>query len=170
MLLLAPAAGAQSLAEAARREAERRRALEAGGVSGSVVSHENVEAAGRHGAVTTSSIPNRSSRRGESRQSPGGAGARGFRSTLQNLDRQIRDTADRLKIARARIDSERWAQPKPGRQGAAGVSSSVERYRWQVQELEAKLSRLHQERRETWEAGRKAGFLPGELDGRGVTP
>jgi len=35
-------------------------------------------------------------------------------------------------------------------------------------ELEAKLKRLKQERLEAYETGRKAGYLPGELDGKGI--
>jgi hypothetical protein len=40
----------------------------------------------------------------------------------------------------------------------------------EIDELESKLKRIRRERQEIYEEGRKAGFLPGELDGRGLIP
>jgi len=40
----------------------------------------------------------------------------------------------------------------------------------QILELQSKLKRLRQERLDIYEAGKKAGFLPGELDGKGIIP
>ena len=47
-------------------------------------------------------------------------------------------------------------------------SSSSMQLASQIQELEAKLVRLHMDRSNTFQDGRKAGFLPGELENRGV--
>jgi hypothetical protein len=40
--------------------------------------------------------------------------------------------------------------------------------RWQILELEGKLAGLRRDRVDTFQAGRKAGYLPGELEGRGI--
>ena len=40
----------------------------------------------------------------------------------------------------------------------------------QIKDWEVKLKRLRQDSFETYDAGLKAGFLPGELDGKGIWP
>ena len=40
--------------------------------------------------------------------------------------------------------------------------------RWQILELEGKLAGMRRDRIDTFQAGRKAGYLPGELEGRGI--
>jgi hypothetical protein len=69
------------------------------------------------------------------------------------------------------MESERWQLPKVGRitRGSNGTSTR-ERLRFQILELEAKLKHWRRERYETYESGRKAGYLPGELDGKGLVP
>ena len=43
-------------------------------------------------------------------------------------------------------------------------------WEWRIKDWEVKLKRLRQDRFETYDAGLKAGFLPGELDGKGIWP
>jgi hypothetical protein len=69
------------------------------------------------------------------------------------------------------MESERWQLPKVGKISRGSNNTSArERLRVQIQELEAKLKHWRRERFETYESGRKAGFLPGELDGKGIVP
>jgi uncharacterized protein (UPF0335 family) len=42
--------------------------------------------------------------------------------------------------------------------------------REEIEDLELKLKRLQQERSEVYAEGKKAGFLPGELSGKGIIP
>ena len=44
------------------------------------------------------------------------------------------------------------------------------RLREQIEELEIKLKYMREERRENYEMGRKAGYLPGDLEGKGIVP
>jgi hypothetical protein len=94
-----------------------------------------------------------------------------FRTALQRLDRQIRQLEDRIALLGRRVQSERWAPPPVGRLSRSGVrAGSEERIRHEIEDLEIRLRSLKTERLETWDAARKAGFLPGEIDGRGITP
>ncbi len=164
-------AAPQSLAEAARKEAQRRKALEQQGVEGKVVS------AGPAPAARTAE-PAATERRATPRAGADQAGLsrtrvslRSLRTALQKLDRDIRQSEDRLSSLRARMEAEKWKLPKVGRSSRVSASSSAgERLRVQIQDLEAKLKRLRSERYDTYEAGRKAGYLPGELDGKGIVP
>lgn len=72
-------------------------------------------------------------------------------------------------MLRARADAERWTSIKTGK-GSRGsaISSAAEQLRWQISELELKLADWRRERSDVFQAGRKAGYLPGELDGRGT--
>jgi len=167
---LAAVSKAQTLADAARKEAERRKELEDRGVEAKVINTVGPAAAStanvmvsKPGAGPKATIAPTAAK---SRRS-----AEWFRAEIQKQDREIRRSEERLTVLRARAAAERWALPRVGRTSRASPRSSAEeRLRSQIQELELKLSRLRRERLETYDAGRKAGFLPGELDGRGIVP
>ena len=160
----------QSLADAARREAERRRELDRQGIAAKVIEGDPGSLA-PDGAVSTSS-PGPRFGSGEvranakSRDSP-----RSYRSALQKLDREIRTAEDRLTMLRERLQAERWALPKAGRASrSGGGAESRERMEQQIRELELRVKRLRQDRLATYDEGRRAGFQPGELDGKGRLP
>ncbi len=93
-----------------------------------------------------------------------------LRATLQKLDREILRGEERLTLLRARMESARWQLPKVGKISRSNNASLSERLRVQIQDLEAKVRQWRRERYETYDVGRKAGYLPGELDGKAVTP
>ena len=162
---------AQSLAEAARKEAERRKSLTEQGIEGKVISSESL--GGNSGAaVSTSKLPRRPGRpaperaAGEVRRNPAS-----YRSALLRLDQNIRQCMDRLAALRVRYDEEKYKLPRSGRNGGRNTADSAgERLRRQIEEAEVRLRHLRESRLETYDAGRRAGFMPGELDGRGIVP
>ena len=159
----------QSLAEAARREAERRKALDQQGIEAKVV---RGDASGHGGDPSNSlSVPPSFKDAGAGGTAKGRASLQSLRTKLRKLDLDIQQGEERLRNFRARLESEKWQLPKVGKtyKGNAGTSAS-ERIRIQIQELEAKLRRWTRERFEIYEIGRKAGYLPGELDGKGIVP
>lgn len=162
---VAAMAGDQSLADMARKEAERRKGLER--IEEKVIEGGSPTQLAPGGNLTTSSSPSKGSRRqrlaGEARASPGP-----IRNRIRKLDREIAETDERIAALRSRIERERWAPTKAGRRSQ--TKDSPERLRTQLQELELRRKRLGQERLETYDQGRKAGFLPGELDGKGIIP
>ncbi len=159
----------QSLAEAARKEAERRKALEQQGIEGRVLSVDSDHATRESPADVSPLLSKREKRDGDRVQAHQPS-LRTLRTTLQKLDREILRGEERLTLLRARMESERWQLPKVGRVSRSNNASLRERLRFQVQELEAKVKQWRRERYETYDVGRKAGYLPGELDGKAVTP
>lgn len=167
---LAAAGEVQSLAEAARKEAERRHKLDLQGVQAKRIEATDPSQLAPNGTIGVSSpgahaIPmSAAAKKSEPRPS-----LRSFQTNLQKLDRDIAQTEDRLKLLKARADAERWAPVKTtkGSKGS-GSSTSQDQVRWQILDLEGKLTRLRQEHMDTFEAGRKAGYLPGELENRGI--
>ena len=164
-------ASPQSLADAARKEAERRKALEQQGIGAKVVSGESAREMERSKrAVPEPRLPPGESagRAGVTRSQ---VSLRSFRTTLQKLDLDIRHGEERLSILRARLEAEKWRLPKVGKLSRGGAGTSAyERLRIQIEELETKMKGWRRERYETYEAGRKAGYLPGERDGKGIVP
>ncbi len=158
----------QSLVDAARKEAERRKALERQGIEGKVISGgaSRVTEQPTEAPVPASravSSPARSSRELNT--------IRTLRAKLQKLDLAIQHGEERLTILRARMESEKWQLPKVGRISRASAGNTArERLGSQIRELEAKLRNWRRERSQAYESGRKAGFLPGELDGKGIVP
>jgi hypothetical protein len=161
---------AQSLAEAARREAERRRQLEEQGIEAKVIVGGRSKGVG--GNVTTFT------RAPEARDLPaklnelrGRIPANTYRRLLQKLDREIAECEERQAGLKRQADAEKWSIPRVGRTGLrTGAQTTAEKLRKQAAELEAKAKRLRLQRMETYEAGKKAGYLPGELDGKGIIP
>ena len=56
------------------------------------------------------------------------------------------------------------------RPAAAKPKNSQSKLQAEIEELQIKLKRLQEERFEVYESGKKAGFLPGELEGKGIIP
>jgi predicted RNase H-like nuclease (RuvC/YqgF family) len=162
---------AQSLAEAARREAERRKSLEQQGIEGKVISAESL---GRNlgAAVSTSKLPATGRKPVPGRPSAENRrSVASYRSALLRLDRNIRQCEDRLAALKRRYEEEKDTLPRSGRMTSRMAANSTrERLRRQIEELQIRLRRLRQDRLEAYDAGRKAGFMPGELDGHGIVP
>ena len=161
---------AQSLAEVARKEAERRRELDRLGVEAKVIDGDAAQLAPNGNVTTSSGTPSFRAPRDPagraSRERP-----RAYRTRIQRLDREIRSSEDRIAALQERLRKERWALPKVGRLSrSSGTSTSQERLQGQIKDLESKVKQLRRERREVFDEGRRAGFQPGELDGKGVAP
>jgi hypothetical protein len=157
----------QSLADVAREEAERRKALDQQGIEAKVIESIPQSDGGR---LTLSNGPPQP----KSKESPVAkekAQLPKTRDELQRLDRSIRQMQDRLELLRARLQSVRWAIPKTGKMsGQADTEKTQNRLRQEIERLEKKLVQLQQERADAYDRGRKAGFLPGELTGKGIIP
>jgi len=155
---------AQSLAEAAKREAARRRDLEKAGVAAREIDMTRMREYQGRGNLSLSTVPPGGVAAGKSPREPARGSPQVYRKALEKLDREIRAATDRLALLVERQREERWAPPR-GR--SKGSSRATDDLRWQIKELEARLSRLKSERLKVYNEGRRAGFLPGELDGRG---
>jgi DnaJ-domain-containing protein 1 len=160
----------QSLADVARQEAERRKSLDQQGIEAKII-----EAVPQNGggnlAVSSggSPAPGRASK--ESASGRGKTSVDGIRAALQKLDRSIQQTQERLESKRARLQSERWTIPKTGRVSGRGDPEKYQnQLKEEIEELNRKLEQLQRERAETYDRGKKAGFLPGELTGKGIIP
>jgi hypothetical protein len=164
--------GMQSLADVAREEAQRRRLLEEQGIEGKVLEGKAVPLttdSNRTKSRISSGAPK--SRSTQSDSPKGQNSARRYKTALQKLDRTIRQDEERLQSRRLRLQAERWALPKVGRVSARSQSTdSQDRLKREIEDLETKLKQLRRERAEIYEEGRQAGFLPGELDGKGIIP
>ena len=164
-------ANPQSLAEAALKEAERRKLLEKQGIEGKVIRSDAGQLAPNANLTQSSPLPPVRKAAIPSSNDKNRASLQSLRKTLQKLDREIRKGEDRLEMLRTKLHDERWALPKVGRISSSTNSSDTQdRLRAQIQELELNLKYLRQERLETYGNGRKAGYLPGELDGKGIIP
>ncbi len=160
----------QSLGDLARKEAERRRALEEQGVAAKVIDGTNGRELAPGGNVTVSS-PVPGAVRARSLDVRGAKPDTRVRGVIQKLDRQIRQAEDRLRALRLKADAERWAPPRVGRIVQRGAAlPNEEKIREDIAELELKLKRLREDRIDAYNNARKAGLLPGEIDGKGITP
>jgi len=169
-LLLAALLAVQSLADVARREAERRREIDRQGIAAKVIEGDPSQLA-RSGNVSTSAqSPRIAIEEAGTRGSRTGS-SRSYRTAIQKLDREIGSAQDRLVTLRERIQAERWAPPKAGKAGRSSAgTASQENLQWQVRDLELKIKRMRRERSAIYDEGRRAGYQPGELDGRGQLP
>lgn len=162
----------QSLSDIAREEADRRRRLDQQGIEAKII--EGVpEDLAPNGSLTTSTpdLAAAGQARASSTAGKSPPSARSYRTALQKLDRTIRKDQKRLKTLRSRLQAEKWAPPRVGpitRSGSAAEPQS--RLQADIDELESRLKQLREERSELYAEGRKAGFLPGELDGKGIMP
>ena len=162
----------QSLADIAREEAERRKLLEQQGIEAKVIEgNPGHLAPGGNLTISTTkpSMPGRMKKPSSSEKPK--TSARSYRTALQKLDRTIRRDQARLESLRARLMDEKWALPKTGRISKnVDTTDSQNRLQAQIEELESKLKQQREERLQIYDEGRKAGFLPGELDGKGIIP
>lgn len=162
----------QSLTDVAREEAERRRRLDEQGVQTKTIDGNAVGQVLR-GNVSTST---------ESGMTPKAkpalpvtaksqASLPGYRTSLQKLDRAIQQTEARLASKQASMRSGKWANPSSGMASSQNQAKDAQgRLQAEIEELQLKLKQLREERFEIYEAGKKAGFMPGELDGKGIIP
>ena len=76
-----------------------------------------------------------------------------------------------LAAKRARMQAEKWANLKSGKSSRGnGAENQQSRLQAEIDALQIKLKQLRDERFEVYEAGKRAGFLPGELEGKGIIP
>ncbi len=171
VILLCGESVAQSLAEAARREAERRKSLEQRGVEGKVIGEETLRPQPSTNR-NVRGVPERARSQEDRGRSTGGrTTARSYRSAISRIENEIQRCEERLAALKRRQEAEKFILPRVGRAaGSRSAANSRERVSGQILDAESKLKRLQQERLEAYEAGKKAGFLPGELDGHGIVP
>ncbi len=171
-ILLLFALDMQSLVDVAREEAERRRQLEQQGVHGKVIEGNGLKGTAVEGNVTTSTerpvMPAKSSGRADDAKAQ--ASLRRYQTAIKKLDREIQQTETKLDSLQDRLQSEKWQNPKSGRSSSRSRARDSTRLQAQMEKLQAKLKQLRDERFEVFEAGKKMGFLPGDLDGRGLMP
>lgn len=177
VLLIALAAGAsgwpvaghgQSLAEAARREAARRKELERRGIKAKLIEAADPALIAPNGTLSTSKPAPAGAPLGSGEPSGRKSESLGsFRTKLEKLDREISRSDNRLRLLRSRLEAERRASDGLRR---GSTPASLERLRQQIGELTLRLKQLREERSDTYRAGRRAGFLPGELEDRGIIP
>ena len=169
ILPVEPLAKSQSLADLARREAERRKLLE--GVEGKTIRDVGAREPSGGNAGTSASSQTEGKPSEKQTSSKSGASLKSYRAAIDKLDREIGQTREKLTALRERLADLRWAPPKAGKITASSTSdASLEKLSAQVQELEARLKQLERERLRIYDEGRKAGYLPGELDGKGIIP
>lgn len=162
----------QSLVDIAHEEAERRKRLEEQGIAAKVIDG-NAGGAGRQATVTISTESDAKPKESAARSDPAKsqASARRYRAALQNLDRAIQQTEARLASRRTRLQAEKWANPQIGKASSRSRTINPQtRLQAEIDELQLKLKQLRDERFKVYEAGKKAGFMPGELEGKGIIP
>ena len=162
----------QSLVDVARDEAERRKRLEEQGIEARVID-ENAAGLARQGNITTSTEPAAAVQMPSVRSDPlkSQGSLRSYRSALQKLDRAIQQNEAHLAAKRARMQAEKWANLKSGKASkGSGAENPQSRLQAEIDALQIKLKQLRDERFEAYEAGKRAGFLPGELEGKGIIP
>jgi chromosome segregation ATPase len=168
-LVLSVVLGTQSLSEVARDEAARRRLLDQQGIEAKVI--EGEAAAWAPNGNVTQWTPSANPHSKESSKSPSpkeSSSARNYRNSLQKLDKTIRQEERRLELKQERFDAGRRTLPQIGPLKSTRNRTADERAKLQaeIEEIQEKIKELRRERTECYEEGIKAGFLPGELDGR----
>jgi predicted nucleic acid-binding Zn-ribbon protein len=126
-----------------------------------------------NGNITTSTGPSIAPERVSARSDPakGQASLRRYQSALKKLDREIKKTETSLASKRARLRAEKSAPIKMGRSSGSGKTRNLQsQLQNQIEELQIKLKQLRKERLDVYDSGKKAGFLPGELEERGLIP
>jgi hypothetical protein len=164
--------GMQSLADVARQEAERRQLLEQQGIEAKVITIDSGQRSAdrsptqRENPSSAPIKPAGASNAGKERGS-----AQNYRSALQKLDRAILQEERRLAAKKERLQETRNAPLRiSSRSEGNQASGNLARLQSEIQDIEAKLKQLREGWREKYEEGLRAGFLPGELDGKGIIP
>jgi prefoldin subunit 5 len=164
---------AQSLVDIAREEAARRKHLEQQGIQGKVIVGNGLNAPSESGNVTTSTgtgmeIEKPSSREAGKRLN---SSIQRFQSDIKKLDSEIRQTEGRIESLQKRLQTEKWEALKAGRSSGRSRSGNTKsQIQISVEKLQEKLKELRNKRFEVYESGKKAGHLPGELDGKFIDP
>jgi hypothetical protein len=155
----------QSLSELAKKEAERRKLLDQQGIEAKRIDQKDAAKLAAKGNISLSSLPpNSRSPSMPPTQLGKKPSLEKYRTALQRLDSEIRRDEERLASLRKRLELEKDVPIRLGRGGRPSAASiSMARLQNQVQDLEIKLRRLRDDRLKTYDAARKAGFLPGDL-------
>ena len=169
-LSVVPAVRPQSLADLAKKEAERRKLMDQQGAESKSIRQGDPAILAPNGNLSTSSIPR--SKTGSAKETTDPKPSlQKIRTVLQKLDGEIRREEERLASLQRRLEVERDTPVKLGRvTSRSGMTSSHQRLLVQIEDVKAKIRRLKGDRLKTYDSGRKAGFLPGELDGKYVRP
>jgi len=163
---------AETLADVARKEADRRKRLEQEGIEGKVIDADAVIKSSS-GNLTVSTVSGKESEDStvKNKTSEKRSSVRSYRNALKKLDREIQKAKEDLEKLREKLRKERWAPLKIGRRSNSGQSEEKRnRMQAEIDELESDLRDFRRERSEIYNEGRRAGFLPGELDGKGIIP
>jgi hypothetical protein len=153
----------QTVSEAALKEADRRKLLEQQGVEGKTILQGDVGKLGAGANVTSGTPLPPASRPATARESPPKPDR--YRSQLLKLDGEIRRMEEKLSVLRSRLETERHFPFRLGR-----TSNAVQKTEAQIRSYADRIERLRLERMKVYDAGLRAGFLPGELDGKGIVP
>jgi hypothetical protein len=165
--------GMQSLSDVAREETERRRLLEQQGIEAKVIVRDSGQRA-VNGTIRQEKVPSSTSAKASasSKTNKDRGSARNYRSALQRLDKAILKEEGRLKVRCERLQSMQGVPPRfsTSRADRNQTSNNITRLQSEIEDIEENLKQLRQERMEKYEEGLKEGFLPGELDGKGIIP
>jgi hypothetical protein len=164
--------GLQSLADVAREEAERRRLIDQQGVEAKVIEIDSGQRTADRNQSQREVPPSASAKTSAaSNENKNKSAASSYRSALQKLDRSILQEERRLAAKRERLQAARSAPLRiSSRIDGNQTSNNLSRLQSEIEDMEAKLKQLREEWREKYEEGLRAGFLPGELDGKGILP
>jgi hypothetical protein len=156
----------QSLSDVAEKESERRRQIENQGVQEKVIEGDGASLA-PNGSLTTStsSRPKLQNAEAPAKDRKNISSIRSYRAALQKLDRAIREDEIRMNSLRIRLQAE-----KKRISSNSLISSAQIRLQEQIDRLQTKVEQARKERAGIFQSGRKDGYLPGELDGKGITP
>lgn len=169
VLVSATLGNSQSLSDLARQEAERRKLLE--GVEGKTIRDVEARQSSSSNAAASSPAPDSGPISEKKSSSKSGTSLKIYRAAIEKLDREIRQSREKLATLRERLADLRWAPPKTGKlASSSSAEASLEKLRAQIEDLEIKLKQIERERLEIYDQGRKEGYLPGELDGKGIVP
>src|SRR5207244_9364705 len=119
-----------------RREAERRRKMEEDGKAGKTIADQNLGCHGRNGNITLSRPEPRKEAPSPS-PGPRRRSVVSFQNRLRSLDRQIRQTEDRIAFSRERLANERSEPPRTARlPRRPGANPPDERLRTPIRTLD----------------------------------
>ena len=164
----------QSLADVARAEAERRCLLDEQGIEEKIVDgalpREMTSGELSRDEAPPFAIRKKSSERGTDSSSRSRDALRKYRTELQKLDKSIQKEEQALASKRRRLEVARRAPPSPVRVGRLSTrnaaAEAMRRLEDEIRDGEDRLKQLGEERSNLYDEGKRAGFLPGELEGR----
>ena len=166
------AAATESLADAARRESERRKEVDRLGIEETVIIG-NGRCSAREGNVTISDPSEIKPLKDSSQTSSpkNSSSLRQYRTTLQKMDRDIRKNEARLEKLRDRLQDLRRKNLTIRDISKIGKNEeSRDQTQAEIEALQDELKQQRRERMEVYDSGKKDGFLPGELEGKGIIP